>query len=421
MPYTNTKGIGKKRTAAPSCYALFVALALGIAYAIQLKDLNLGSYMRIDNQSNDISLDNSEEHGQFNEQYVNQKYQSSETLSGHSEEQHNRFNVSSVNYSSEPRITLSHNEKVSFEQTPPLRKQSPACHPHFQVASSNTTWPWSNVQKFKRLYFYHARKAGGTSMANYLVKVAHHHGLEFVHAEWIEAEEPGTHDVPTFYVTHLREPIARSISHFKYQGRWSCMHQLIKMKTNDFVPTEDNAKKLESWNATGGHVSLTCGSRKFKLGECAVNCYTQWYSGLSCPQRNTSTMEQYQVARARLLRYNIIIVLEMLGDPDYVAAVENFFGVPGVAKKRFAACERLSRGANKMNPLFITNETIERLTKLNEVDIGLYKELTNCWGGDKGKNYGFPKFDPARFDDVLVRVPYHRYDQWKAEQKGKKP
>jgi len=87
-------------------------------------------------------------------------------------------------------------------------RKSPACHPHFRYLSSNTSWAYSDDAKFKRLYFYHARKAGGTSLAHYFSMVALHHGLEFEHAEWYEAEEPGTHELPTFYVTHLREPVS---------------------------------------------------------------------------------------------------------------------------------------------------------------------------------------------------------------------
>ena len=37
---------------------------------------------------------------------------------------------------------------------------SPACKPHFQLASSNGYWTNSTTKKFKRLYFYHSRKAG---------------------------------------------------------------------------------------------------------------------------------------------------------------------------------------------------------------------------------------------------------------------
>jgi len=45
----------------------------------------------------------------------------------------------------------------------PYKNQiSPACRPHFQVASppDQPSLHWSNSSKFQRLYFYHARKAG---------------------------------------------------------------------------------------------------------------------------------------------------------------------------------------------------------------------------------------------------------------------
>ena len=37
---------------------------------------------------------------------------------------------------------------------------SPACKPHFQLALSSGHWTNSTTKKFKRLYFYHSRKAG---------------------------------------------------------------------------------------------------------------------------------------------------------------------------------------------------------------------------------------------------------------------
>jgi len=97
------------------------------------------------------------------------------------------------------------------EQQRQQKQKSPACHPHFRNLSSKPSWAWSEDTKFKRLYFYHARKAGGTSLAHYFSMVARHHGLEFEHVEWLEAEEPGTHELPTFYVTHLREPVSRIV------------------------------------------------------------------------------------------------------------------------------------------------------------------------------------------------------------------
>ena len=101
------------------------------------------------------------------------------------------------------------------------QRSSPACKPHFDLATkdaeNNQTIfiNGADAPKFTRLYFHHLRKAGGTSMYYYLKKVALTHNLTFVHNEYGPSEIPGTHSEPTFYVTHLREPVSRSISHFK--------------------------------------------------------------------------------------------------------------------------------------------------------------------------------------------------------------
>ena len=109
---------------------------------------------------------------------------------------------------------------------------SPACKPHFLVANRpNQPLKWSNFSKFKRFYFHHSRKAGeyytastyyslqniannhlsspsgGTSIKYYMEKVAKHHGLQFVSTEFEGSEVPGLHPEPTFYATHLREPV----------------------------------------------------------------------------------------------------------------------------------------------------------------------------------------------------------------------
>ena len=186
--------------------------------------------------------------------------------------------------------------------------------------------------------------------------------------------------------------------------------------------------KIETWNSTGGHMPIECQYKRniglyFKLGECAVNCYTQWIAGLSCPEFNVSTIEQYQVAKTKLLRYNLIVSLEKLSDPVYANAVEQIFGVPGIRDKRAAFCERTSHKANNMVPLTIRNETIERLTDLNEVDIGLYKELTDCLDDvtDEQRNYTFPKWDAARFDtNASIQVHYNDIEEWKKQKRKEK-
>ena len=177
----------KRRIAASSSIA--VLASLGLIFYVQVGDLNLASYM----QNYTLIVDDATEYQSNPKQYRRSRRRERrerEFDDGDDED-------SEVKDDNPARISSN-----TFH-TKHTKIKSPACHPHFQSASFN-----NNATKFKRMYFYHARKAGGTSMANYLAMVARHHGLEFQHDEWVEAEEPGTHDMETFYVTHLREPVS---------------------------------------------------------------------------------------------------------------------------------------------------------------------------------------------------------------------
>ncbi len=209
------------------------------------------------------------------------------------------------------------------------------------------------------------------------------------------------------------------VNNKKDQGRWEC-RDLIKMRANmNFTVTEDTAMKIDTWNATGGHVPFACPRNHFKLGTCAVNCYTQWFSG-ACPEHNTTIYQQYQAAIVKLLRYNFIVILEWMNDPEYVSAVEKFFDVPGFDKRRAAYCERASHIANSIVPLVIRNDIVENLIGLNEVDIGLYNELTDCLDRDvDGKQYNFPVFNADRFDYHISKEAKSNEKGWKREKRKK--
>jgi hypothetical protein len=79
---------------------------------------------------------------------------------------------------------------------------SPACKPHFNLALPDGQF--NNITKFKRIYLYHARKAGGSSMSQYFSRVATTYGLDYKAREWGSMEEPGFGEKDTFYVAHLR-------------------------------------------------------------------------------------------------------------------------------------------------------------------------------------------------------------------------
>ena len=110
------------------------------------------------------------------------------------------------------KVTLLQEEKP-LEATPDY--VSPVCRP---------SWGSETQQRngrIDRLFFSHTRKAGGTMLARFFRLVAQTHGWKFVSVEGTPAEAPIRND--TFYVTHLREPVARAISMYKYGGRFTCL------------------------------------------------------------------------------------------------------------------------------------------------------------------------------------------------------
>ncbi len=137
------------------------------------------------------------------------------------------------------------------------------------------------------------------------------------------------------------------------------------------------------------------------MSTCAVNCYCQWFSG-SCPTRDNPIevpmKDQYEIAKNKLLRYNFIVITEMLQHPNYVDAVERFFGVPGLIPSREVHpwCEVESRYSNERVPLVIQNESLESLIRQNEIDIGLYHEMRDCLDIDEAND--FPAWDEKRFE-----------------------
>jgi hypothetical protein len=193
----------------------------------------------------------------------------------------------------------------------------------------------------------------------------------------------------TFYVTHIREPIARAISHYKYSQRWSCEGQLMNMKMednssisttatsaqDDFVPTLENQwMSFEQFMYEMHPGNQNPGEKKKRkylptrdtLWSCSTNCYARWITGMYHPDgidvptfrnqgeyNNSYPNAQYYyeedndkttiTEHGRLLmseamklfsRYDLIIVLEWLrDDPTYARKIEDLFsnGVRGLS------------------------------------------------------------------------------------------
>ena len=120
--------------------------------------------------------------------------------------------------------------------------------------------------------------------------------------------------------------------------------------------------------------------------------------------------EQYHIARAKLRRYNFVVISEMLRHPKYVEAVERFFGVPGVAQRKYSPwCAAESHYTNEMFPLVIKPDTLNKLKARNRLDIQLYKEFNDCLANS---DFDFPSWKGHRFEtNTTIQLDYVRWEE----------
>uniref|UniRef100_A0A7S1BY30 Uncharacterized protein n=1 Tax=Corethron hystrix TaxID=216773 RepID=A0A7S1BY30_9STRA len=262
---------------------------------------------------------------------------------------------------------------------------SPVCMPFFP-----------QDQKIERIYFAHMRKAGGTTIRAYLQKVAKKYGLKLDVSEGRRAEAPGIKNNNTFYVTNLREPVDRSVSHWKYSFRWNCK-DLSKAKKSGFrnITKEKSFEEyvqfseLKSRELCQSKSDRMSSKKRFTMWNCAINCYTRWFTDTNCVIDFNRSKKK---AQAIISSYNLVIILEYLKKPEYVKAIEDIFEVGGF-KPKGAFCARPSKKANDMYPPPpMSDETLKMITESNAQDIALYNELKHCPTG-----FNFPKFDEKYF------------------------
>jgi Sulfotransferase family len=240
-----------------------------------------------------------------------------------------------------------------------------------------------------RIVFLHMRKAGGTTFWSYLRDVANKYNLKLEVYEGVQPPIPEEqNDNTTLFITSIREPVSRVLSHYKYEMRWNC--NILTNKKAGFIPTKKNTRMslhhfVEATNAPMKH-----GELKGHLWECSHNCYAKWSTGLCwdegkhneteyCWSLNHTAHSLLSDARRSLYAYNLVFVMEWLKNTEYVRSIETMFGLSGLAQRKSNMwCGAESAKANKKVPLVVTNTTLGRILHFNKIDTYLYDELTTC-------------------------------------------
>jgi hypothetical protein len=241
--------------------------------------------------------------------------------------------------------------------------------------------------RINRIILVHMRKAGGTLLYYYLKKVARKYNISFEAIEGKRPPSPEKLDNTTLLITHIREPISRVLSDYKYEVRWSCKD--LTKPSEEFIPNLNNTRiSLDTFVQTP-NMPVNINSPQSKLWECSHNCYAKWSTGLCWIEGNyndstfcwslTDTRDSFlSIARRTLYAYNLIIVMEWLKNPDYLHSIEAIFGESGLDKKKIMWCGPNAAAANEKYPLEYSDETLRSISLYNQLDTMLYKELTHC-------------------------------------------
>lgn len=276
-------------------------------------------------------------------------------------------------------VLIANNDKETESSSPVLDEIQVWQQQYLQDFTSPVCLPGrrENHDMIRRLYFSHTRKAGGTTFRNLFDRIARHKKWQLDIREGKAGEAPVRND--TLYVTNLRDPMARVLSAFYYEGRWKC-RQLVR--NHSFVPTAENAASFQEFLAkcSENKDRFQCG-RKKRLWGCAENCYLRWFGQpFNCLK---DPLASYQSALQKLLGYDLIIITEFLKDPGYVRGLLGYFGIHNekLAKDLPGFCTKQSRHWNKVYPTVVSNDSLAELEQLNQLDTLLYRTLTTCPDG----------------------------------------
>ncbi len=209
-----------------------------------------------------------------------------------------------------------------------------------------------------RVFFLHMRKAAGTSMRALLESIGKRRGIEIDTQEGGILHQPRMGGARTFRITCLRDPLERVFSLYNFQGRW---------------PRADQDKDPEQATPFAEWLNTIPTPRTWRLWDESADYYAKTLSGGPLDQRGIAVNERrLALARAVLERFDLVLILERLGDPAYDAWWSRRLGLPH--PKRLPWHRKTRRKQNKYDIRdHITDDQRAEVVARNRFDIALYQ------------------------------------------------
>ena len=231
------------------------------------------------------------------------------------------------------------------------------------------------------MYFFHVRKAGGTTLQKLVNRAVHRANITRIAEEGVKFDHVKFKDERALFVTSLRDPLTRIRSAYEFEG-------YTKGSILEWV----NAT-LE-WNA-GKH-------RRRKLWSCVSDCYCRWFgSNRSNPE--ASRAEQCELAFQTICSFDVVHFNEEWSVPTAWKRLVDALGLdilelPKALHYRATKKVRGSKWDNKTNTWHQQNTkqasfdkewqgALPAILELNKNDIKLFtrvwKDLHRRWKSDE--------------------------------------
>ena len=212
----------------------------------------------------------------------------------------------------------------------------------------------------ERVFLYHMRRAGGTSLRSYCQSPARENGLQYNVVEGcsLDYDRYFAASPATLHVVCLRDPIDRIKSSYRFEGRW---------RQRETVCTAETAKSFSSWE---GETRCDDGQSDV-LWKCSENYYVKALIGYPRVVGSGVGRAELDLAKRRLREFGLVLITESLSHSEtaaYVRQVLNF-DMP-IPHERYPELERPEASDEEL----FDAPTLVRLQEANQLDFELYQE-----------------------------------------------